>query len=299
MPTKKKILLTGGSGLLGGYIARAASERYELLSLYHTNPASSPARNVKCDITKSEELENVFHSFQPDIVIHTAAVSNPKNADALTPATVFAINVAATESLARIAAKNGTRFIYTSTDLVYAGYRGSMLSEEAKLVPATLYAETKLMGERKIKQFSENYLILRTALLYGFAYNAKKNFFHLMVEAFERGEKMDVFTDQFRTPLYLADAARIITELIESPAKNEIINFGGPERLARVEMGELICKYGNFPLSLLNKVIMAERPEVVPVADVSLDTSKLRSLGISQTPVEECVRHAFENRAAH
>jgi dTDP-4-dehydrorhamnose reductase len=32
--------------------------------------------------------------------------------------------------------------IYTSTDVVYAGYRGSMLKEDAKLIPISLYAET-------------------------------------------------------------------------------------------------------------------------------------------------------------
>lgn len=70
--------------------------------------------------------------------------------------------------------------IYISTDLVYAGYRGSFLKEDAKLIPASLYAETKLVGEMKVKESTDNYLILRTALLYGFGLNHSKCHFQNM-----------------------------------------------------------------------------------------------------------------------
>jgi dTDP-4-dehydrorhamnose reductase len=52
-----------------------------------------------------------------------------------------------------------------------------MLNEESKLIPVSLYAETKLMGEIKIKETFDNYLILRIALLYGFGLGKKKNHF--------------------------------------------------------------------------------------------------------------------------
>ncbi|MCK7523235.1 MAG: sugar nucleotide-binding protein [Ignavibacteriales bacterium] len=53
--------------------------------------------------------------------------------------------------MAELCEKFNSKLIYTSTDLVYAGYRGSMLKEDAKLIPVSLYAETKLMGEIKIQ----------------------------------------------------------------------------------------------------------------------------------------------------
>ena len=119
------------------------------------------------------------------------------------------------------------KLIYTSTDLVYAGYRGSMLKEDAKLIPVSLYAETKLMGEIKIQETFDNYLILRTALLFGFGLNHSKNHFHQMFMDLKQGKQVKFFTDQYRTPISLNESARIINELVSNDIKSEIINFGG------------------------------------------------------------------------
>jgi dTDP-4-dehydrorhamnose reductase len=93
------------------------------------------------------------------------------------PKAVYNVNVNATQEIAELCDKYSAKLIYTSTDLVYAGYRGSMLNEESKLIPVSLYAETKLMGEIKIQETFDNYLNLRIALLYGFGLGKKKNHF--------------------------------------------------------------------------------------------------------------------------
>lgn len=96
----------------------------------------------------------------------------------------------ATENIAQLCDKFRSKLIYTSTDLVYAGYRGSMLKEDAKLNPVSLYAETKLMGEIKIQETFDNYLILRTALLFGLGLNHSKNHFHQMFMDLKQGKRV-------------------------------------------------------------------------------------------------------------
>ena len=189
---------------------------------------------MQVDICDYEKLSSIFDSFKPDVVIHTASISTPQKATALSPKTVYETNVKATEKIAQYCSLHGAKLIYTSTDLVYAGDRGSLLKEDAKLIPISLYAETKLMGEEKIKSTFENYIILRTALMYGFGLNGVKSFFHEMYEKLEEGEKVKVFYDQFRSPLSVLEAARIINFLCESDIKSEIINFGGAERFISV-----------------------------------------------------------------
>ena len=71
-----------------------------------------------------------------------------------------------------------------------------MLKEDAKLIPVSLYAETKLMGEIKIQETFENYLILRTALLFGLGMNHSKNHFHQMFMDLKQGKQVKLFTDQ-------------------------------------------------------------------------------------------------------
>ena len=97
--------------------------------------------------------------------MHTAAISNPILPKNISTKDVYDLNVTATKNIAQICDKYKSKLVYTSTDLVYAGYRGSMLKEDAKLMPISLYAETKLMGEIKIQETFNNYIILRMAFI--------------------------------------------------------------------------------------------------------------------------------------
>lgn len=177
--------------------------------------------------------------------------------------------------------------IYISTDLVYAGYRGSFLKEDGKLIPASLYAETKLVGENKVKEFTDNYLILRTALLYGFGLNHSRCHFQFIYNQLKKKRPVKLFTDQFRTPISLQDAARIIVELAQTDVKNETINVGGTERVSRYEMGEMLCKLAGLDKNLLQKSTMDDIPNFPKVEDVSLNTEKLQSFGLKVGTIEE------------
>ena len=233
--------------------------------------------------------------FRPDIVIHTAALSSPMLTNSADNKSVYETNVIATKNLAELCDKFSARLIYVSTDLVYAGYRDTMLKEEAKLVPASLYAETKLMGEIKIQESTDNYLILRSALLYGFGIGNRRSYFHQVYNYLKAGKTVELFKDQFRTPLSLPEAAKIISKLVKLDIKNEIINMGGKERINRVEMGELLCKATNFDRKLIREISMNDVPGYPIVGDVSMDTSKLQSYGIKLKSVAESIKEILNS----
>ena len=286
-----KILITGGSGLLGQYLNTELSKNNDILTLYNKNIGNCiDFKSVKADITKTHRLEKIFENFLPDIVIHAASISNPQDAGKLNPKIVYAVNVTATKQIAELCEKYKAKLIYTSTDLVYAGYRGSMLKEDAKLIPISIYAETKLMGEVKIQETFDNYLILRMALLYGFGLSHSKNHFSQMHEDLTNHKKVKLFYDQFRTPLSLIEAAKIISSLCKGDIKNEIINTGGRERLSRVELGEILCDNAGFDKSLIEKISMNEFKDLPMVADVSMNTEKLQSYGIKLKSVDESIK---------
>ena len=286
-----KVLITGGSGLLGQYLNIELSKQNEILTLYNLNTGNCNNFNsLKTDITEFEKLKGVIKEFKPDIIIHTAAVSTPQLSENLSSKIVYKTNVNATKIIARECEKINSKLIYLSTDLVYAGYRGSMLPENFKLIPVSLYAETKLMGETKIQEIFDNYIILRTALLYGFGLNGSKCHFHDMYKKLKGNERVKLFTDQFRTPLSLIDAAGIISSLIKLEIKGEIINFGGRERVSRFELGEILCSTANLDKSLLEKIKMDDIPGLPKVEDVSMDTGKLQSFGIKQKGIQESIK---------
>lgn len=283
-----KIIITGGSGLLGQYLNITLSKENEILTLYNGNKGNcKDFPSLKVDIADSNKMRSVFDEFPPDVVIHSAAVSSPAFADLLPAKKVYEINVSSTKNIADLCKSHNSKIIYTSTDLVYAGYRVSMLAENAKLIPASLHAETKLVGEKKIMEVFDNYVILRLALLIGFGLNHSTNHFQKMYNDFKSGREVKLFSDQFRTPLSVIEAARIISELIKLNIKGEIINLGGKERLSRMEIGERLCEVEGFAKSLIIKTSMNEIPGTQQVADVSLNTSKIQSFGIKLKNFDE------------
>jgi dTDP-4-dehydrorhamnose reductase len=145
------------------------------------------------------------------------------------------------------------------------------------------------MGEIKIQQTFDNYIILRTALLFGFGLNHSQNHFQQMFMDLKQGKQVKLFEDQYRTPISLKEAARIINELVDKNIRSEIINFGGIERVSRYELSERLCEMTNYDKALLVKIRMDDLPDLPKVEDVSMDTTKLQSFGIKQRMIEEMI----------
>lgn len=290
-----KILITGGSGLLGQYLNLELSKNDEILGLYNSNIGNCNEYNSeKVEINNYQKLEKAFEEFKPDIVTHTAAISSPAQSQKVSPKEVYQTNVFATQKIAELCEKYNSKLIYTSTDLVYAGYRGSMLKEESKLIPISIYAETKLMGEVKIQETFDNYIILRQALLIGLGLNERKNHFHQMYLDLKASKKVRLFVDQYRTPLSLLEASRMIAEICKLNVKGEIVNFGGSDRASRFEIGEILCKVANLDKNLLEKISMDDFGDYPQVADVSMNTDKLQSYGIKAKEIEESIREIIQ-----
>ena len=287
----KKILVTGGSGLLGQYLNISLARKFELVTIFRKNPGNCPDyHSSRINILNENELTNIFQQVNPDVVIHMAAITNPVPRENQTAKDYFDLNVTATKNVTSLCEKYNSRLIYISTDLVYAGYRKSFLKEDAKLIPASLYAETKLVGENKIKEFTNNYLILRTSLLYGFGLNHSRCHFHFMFDELRNKKKVRLFTDQFRTPISLKDATRIIGKLAQMNVKSETINIGGTERVSRYEMGEMLCSIAGLDHNLLQIITMDDIPNFPKVEDVSLNTEKLQSFGLKSRTIKENIR---------
>jgi dTDP-4-dehydrorhamnose reductase len=292
---KMKIFITGGSGLLGQYLNILLSRGHEILTQYNSKLGNCSIFNsIQADITDYKKIKSLLKEFQPDSIIHSAAISSVTIAGKLPSKFVYEVNVNATSKLAELSAELNAKLFYLSTDLVYAGYRESMLKEDGKLMPASFYAETKLMGEEKIKASSCDYLILRTGLLYGFGSNGSTNYFNYMFHNLTNKKPVKLFYDQYRTPLSLWEAARTISKLLTLKIHNEVINFGGKERVSRLELGEQLCKIARLDNSLLQRISMYDVPGISDVADVSMNTDKLQSLGITLKGVDESLIEIME-----
>ena len=289
-----KIFITGGSGMVGQFLNLEFGRHHQILTQFNQHPGNCiNYNNIQLDLNDCEKVENVFKKFQPEVVIHTAAVSNSERADAASSQLVYNLNVNSTKYLAELCKEYNSLLIYASTDTVYAGYRGSMLKEDAKLIPISLYAETKLMGEVKIQETFDNYLIFRVPLQIGLCIGHTLNNFHKLYSNIKSGAKTKLFTDQYRTPLALHETARIIREFAEKKINGEIVNIAGDERVSRYELGELLCEIINSDKNLLIPSTMDEIGLPYKVADVSMNNDKMKSFGINPKPLRKMIEESL------
>ncbi len=287
-----KVIITGASGLLGQYLNIELSKKNEILALYNTRVGNTKNySSIRVDFRNLTELRKIILEYKPDCVIHTAGITRPEAADAMPYSEVKKVNVEATREIAESCERINARIIFTSTDLVYDGNSGGMLSENGKINPLSSYAVSKVEAEEVIKSVTENYVILRTALLFGIGLNGSVNNFHIMLENLKKRNLSYLFVDQIRTPLSLLNASEIISQIVISGIKNITLNFAGPQRVSRFELGELLCKAGGFDETLLKKIYLKDIPTVKPVYDVSLNTTLLRKSGFCQKDLfEEILR---------
>ncbi|MFZ1322014.1 MAG: sugar nucleotide-binding protein [Ignavibacteria bacterium] len=292
-----KIIITGGSGLLGQYLNIYLNREHSILTVYNKSTGNcTEYNNLKSDLNNTKYLSEVMKAFQPDLLIHTAAISRPEECDGLPFENVNNINYNLIKSLTEICNKLKCRLVFTSTDLIYDGDSDIVHSESSIPKPISLYAQTKLDSENYIRENSNDYIILRTSLLYGIGLNGSVCNFHNMLNSFKRGERVKLFYDQYRTPLSLHNAAEIINEISKSDIKNVIMNFGGGERISRSDLGEMVCKKFNFDIDLIEKTSLRDTSIKNKVYDVSMNTGLLRSFGLRQMSIEESLEKILSEK---
>lgn len=129
-------------------------------------------------------------------------------------------------------------FIFFSTDLVFDGQKGNY-DESAPVNPLSIYAETKAAAE-KIVLVNPRHTVVRTSLNGGTSPSGNRGFNEEMRLAWQQGQTLNLFTDEFRAPIPAMVTARAVWELA---TKNQpgLYHINGAERLSRWEIGELLA----------------------------------------------------------
>ena len=152
------------------------------------------------------------------------------------PALARKSNIETTALLAELAAD--IPFIFFSTDLVFDGCKGNYIETDA-VNPVSIYAETKVAAER-IVLANPRHLVIRTSLNGGISPTGDRGFNEQIRNAWQRGQTLSFFTDEFRSPIPAEATARACWELLTTGASG-IFHVAGSEKLSRAQIGELLA----------------------------------------------------------
>ncbi|KST67689.1 SDR family oxidoreductase [Mastigocoleus testarum] len=282
----KKLLITGASGFLGWYLCQIARKEYSIYGTYLSHQIEIPGtKTLKVDLTDENQLKQVFQDIQPTAVIHTAALSQP-NFCQTHPQESYKINVIASKNIAELCAGASISCIFTSTDLVFDG-KNAPYKETDPVNPVNTYGEQKVMAEEEMLKCYPMTAVCRMPLMFGAATPTAKSFIQGFIETLQQRKELNLFTDEFRTPVSALTAAQGILLVLDKQI-NGSIHLGGRERISRYEFGKLMVKI----FQLANGKIKPGRQQDVKMAaprpsDVSLDSSVAFELGYSPFSVKE------------
>jgi len=287
-----KILITGSNGLLGQKIVR------HLLKADYIFLATSKGenRNQDCpkdcyaslDICDENEIEQLFHVFQPTHVIHTAAITNVDHCE-LNPEECNEVNFIASMKLFNAAQKINAHFQLLSTDFVFDGQKGNY-SEEDAVGPMSVYAASKVDAENGLIQDDyENWSIVRTIIVYGIGNNlSRSNIICWAKDALSKGQEMNIVDDQFRAPTWADDLAWACIQICKLN-KTGKFNISGPETLSIYSIVERVAKHFQLSTEKLKKSSSStlNQPAKRP-PHTGFDLTKARNdLGYNPKTIEE------------
>ena len=198
-----KVFVTGVSGQLGYDVAEEGK-----LQGYNVRGTTSK----ELDITNEQAVCAFVNDIKPNVIIHCAAYTAVDAAEGDNPI-CYDVNVNGTKYLAQAAKAIGAKFIYISTDYVFNGEGENPFTETDKTSPICFYGKTKLVGEQLVRQLLDNYFIVRISWVFG---KNGSNFVKTMLRLAETRDMVSVVGDQFGSPTYTVDVAKLIMEMVAS-----------------------------------------------------------------------------------
>ena len=195
-----RIMVTGAAGMLGTDVCSVLEAGHQVL-----------ARDVgDFDVGDHDRTVKAIAADRPEAIVHLAAFTDVEACEDRRDE-AFRVNALGSMNVSAGAREVGAYLIYLSTDYVFDGRKQEPYLETDEPRPLNFYGQTKLQGERYVREVAGRNLILRTSWLFG---PNGRNFVDTIIAKASSGERLRVVNDQRGCPTYTMDLARGISALI-------------------------------------------------------------------------------------
>lgn len=199
--TKKTVLITGAAGMLGQDLVKSIKGGFKVVELTSEN----------CDITDKEKVGEVFKSYKPWAVIHSASFTDVDGCER-DKKRAYCVNAQGTYNVAKAAQQLDAILFYLSSDYVFSGRKHRPYREIDQPHPLSVYGKTKYEGEVAVRKLLKKHIIIRTSWLFG---EGRSNFIDKVLAWAKNKESLNIVTDKYSNPTYSKDLAKAILALLE------------------------------------------------------------------------------------
>ncbi|HET7463136.1 MAG TPA: sugar nucleotide-binding protein [Longimicrobium sp.] len=259
-----RILITGGAGLLGTALIRAAPEGIELHATQRTVSVAEGARPHPVELASDADVDALFAAVRPDVVIHTAYGKTDLARDI----------IRATRNVADACGRAGAALVHLSTDVVFDGEHAPY-AETDPPSPITEYGQRKAEAERLVRQLAPSAAIVRTSVI------VRTDGEDAAVAQLRAGTFPPAFVDELRSAIAAPDLAGQLWEIAALPRERiaGAWHLAGPEAVSRYTLATLLALRHGIRRKIvpaLNREFTPRRPRdlrlLTPRADRELRT---------------------------
>jgi dTDP-4-dehydrorhamnose reductase len=273
------ILITGSSGLVGSYLIPELISRYKYVFATTHITRTRSERTIQIDLSQSDLLRKALEKIKPTIIINLAAFTDVDGCERNREYAIR-LNTTVPKIISEYIRKKQLRrdsaayFLHVSTDYVFDG-NGGNYKEESEPNPINWYGRTKLHGEEQILRNLEDdgWCIARISTPFG-VHPKKQSFPSFIINKVRNGETVNVVKDQYTSPSYSLDLAKMFLEIMERRITH-VMHVASSSRLSRYEQAMKIAEVFNLESALIHDCSsesmkwLASRPK-----DSSLDVSR-------------------------
>lgn len=270
----KKILILGGSGLVGSTLIKYLPSEWKIFLTFNSNQIIIPnTKSFKVNFLENpEEIIYIIKEIVPDYIVHTVAFSSVDFCEENHFITDN-LHVNTTKLIAKASNDINSKLVFLSTDAVFKGELNKKYTENDTPNPINYYALTKLQAEKIILDSSKRNVVLRTAVIYGA--HPKSRFTNWIISSLREKKTVDPFIDQYNSPTLVDDLAQVIFKILMQDISG-LFHATGPDCVNRYNFALMFTKQFNFDSQLIKPVTSLEKKQIAPrPSSTCLNSSKL------------------------
>ncbi|RLA81614.1 MAG: dTDP-4-dehydrorhamnose reductase [Deltaproteobacteria bacterium] len=283
MEKEGKVLIVGAHGMLGRDLVKVLGETFDVV----------PLGRDDLDISAYNNVKKVLKEVSPQVVINAAGYTDVDACERKSRL-AFTVNGEGAKNLARASSVIKAKLVYISTDYVFDGKKETPYTEQDQPNPLNVYGESKLMGERYVQKFADDYLIVRTQWLFG---AGGRNFVDTIIDLARERDRIEVVDDQVGSPTYTLDLSVAIRALLERDLWG-VYHVSNSGHCSWYDFAkEILTQLGKDAVELV-PISSADltRPARRPLYSVLSNEKLQRDAGITMRPWQEALKDYLKEK---
>jgi len=287
---KPRLLIIGARGFLATYAVQSSADRFDVIR--GDRSSSAQPGTVQLDVADSSNVDRAFRQVRPNYVLLLAAMSDIDRCEAA-PELAFATNARGAEHVANACVRANARLLFTSTAAVFDGKKHGY-GEEDEVSPLSVYGNSKAWAENAVRSLLPSAVLLRFALVLGFAGKIGTNaMLDSVMQKWKAGQPVFFPIRETRNPIDADSLSKIMIGMLANDRVSGLYHVGATDSISRFELGKRLAARAGVSSDLVRPLDAAVPGRAPRGEDHFLFTDKIRkvcNLGVqtSDQMIERC-----------